>query len=100
MRDDDLAELAKQIAQAWARGSGRSEIQGQMAVASIFMTLREIHDHDHQQNAVFAKKPKPSQSVKLVCCPDCERVMRDYSALGRHSRFCVGNMRNVRIKGG
>ena len=98
MRDDDLAELAKQIAQAWARGNGRSEIQGQAAVASIFMTLREIHEHGHQQNAVFMEKPKSKQSVKLVCCPDCERVMRDYSALGRHSKFCTANLRNVRIK--
>jgi hypothetical protein len=95
VRDDDLAELAKQIAQAWARGSGRNEIQGQMAVASIFMTLREIQDHGHQQNAVLVEKPKPKQSVKLVCCPDCERVMRDYSALGRHSKFCTANLRNV-----
>ena len=69
-----------------------------MAVASIFMTLREIHDHGNQQHAVFVEKPTSKQSVKLVCCPDCERVMRDYSALGRHSKFCTANLRNIRIK--
>ncbi|RAU23460.1 hypothetical protein CU669_04890 [Paramagnetospirillum kuznetsovii] len=98
MRDDDLAELAEQIAQAWARGSGRSETQRQTAVASIFMTLREIHDHGHQLNAAFAEKPEQKQRMKLVCCPHCERVMRDNSALGRHIKFCTYNLRNVRIK--
>ena len=98
MRDDDLVELAERIALAWARGSGQSEIQKQMAVAPIFTTLREIHDHGYLQDAVFAGIVKLNSVAKLVCCADCERVMRDYSTLARHMKFCVANLGNITIK--
>jgi hypothetical protein len=99
MREDDLAELAERIALAWARGSGRSEKQGQMAVASIITALREAHDHGHGRARAGAEKPGQNTVVRLACCPDCDTILRDPLALIRHSRFCPAGSRNALKRG-
>jgi hypothetical protein len=103
MRDDDLARLAEKIALAWAGGDSRAITQKQAVVASVLMTLREINDRRQPQSSGDAQSKAADRrsgrdtSVRLICCPECESIMRDAGALARHRRFCVMGMRKVHL---
>ncbi|CAA7623060.1 conserved hypothetical protein [Candidatus Terasakiella magnetica] len=89
MRDDDLASLADRIAQAWVHCNAGGAQQERALAQLILAELREIHAHGRGRATGVAGAVRSETSVKLICCPECDCILRDYAALARHRRFCV-----------